>query len=238
MVIGILLILAALLLPAVAKVRQAAGRTQSINNVKQIILAIHGYNDTFRRLPPIAGMANNKEGSVLFHLLPFVEQANIYQQTKVTSWEFAKMVIPLFSDPQDKSAAESRFENTVATTNYAGNWLAFKDGNNSIPASFPDGTSNTMVFTTRYQICNGTPTAWAYPTISTWTPMFGYYSHAKFQINPTQAECDPHVTQSIGQVTVVGMCDGSVRVVAESISPRTWYLLTDPADGLPLDNDF
>jgi type II secretory pathway pseudopilin PulG len=237
-VIGLLLFLAALLLPAVAKVRQAAGRTQSINNLKQIGLAIHGYNDTFQRLPPTVGMANNKEGSLLFHLLPFIEQAAVYQQTKASSWEVANTVIPLFSDPQDLSVAESKFEKHVATTNYAGNWLAFKDGNNVIPNSFPDGTSNTLVFTTRYQICNGTPTAWAYPSISPSAPMFAYYSYAKFQISPKQNECDPHVPQTIGPTMAVGMCDGSVRVVAETISPRTWYLLTDPADGQAIDNDF
>jgi type II secretory pathway pseudopilin PulG len=237
-VIGLLLFLAALLLPAVAKVRQAAGRTQSINNVKQICLAIHNYNDTFQRLPPAAGMANGKEGSVLFHLLPFIEQAAVYQQTKASSWEFASTVIPIFSDPQDLSVAESKFDKHIATTNYAGNWLAFKDGNNVIPNSFPDGTSNTMVFTTRYQICNGTPTAWACPSISPWTPMFGYYSYAKFQISPKQDECDPHVPQTIGPTMAVGMCDGSVRTVDVGISPRTWYLLTDPADGQAIDNDF
>ena len=237
-VIGLLLILAALLVPAVQKVRQAAARTQSSNNLKQLGIGYHNYNDAYKKLPPIAGKAPLGEGSNLFHLLPFLEQDNLRQQAKGNSWNVANAVIPIFLDPQDNSAPNHLHENSFATTNYAGNWLGFKDGANRIPASFPDGTSNTMMFATRYQLCNGTPTAWAYPTIYTWTPMFGYYSYAKFQVNPKQADCDPHVPQSIGTVMLIGLCDASVRTVDASISPRTWWLLTDPADGNPLDSDF
>ena len=47
-----------------------------------------------------------------------------------------------------------------------------------------DGTSNTLMFAQRYQICNGQPTAWGYPTLYRWAPIFAYYSDGKFQSAP------------------------------------------------------
>ncbi|MCI0682834.1 MAG: DUF1559 domain-containing protein [Gemmataceae bacterium] len=236
--LGLLLFLGALLLPAVAKVRQAASRTQSTNHLKMLGLSIHNYNDVNRRLPPTAGKVNNQEGSVFFHILPYMEQDNVYRQANGQSWSVATTVIPYYVDPLDQSAPGHRFQNMLATTSYASNWMVFKDGGASIPASFPDGTSNVLIFATRYQVCNGTPNAWAYPTIYTWTPMFAHYTVAKFQVNPPQESCDPTVPQSTSQVMLAGLGDGSVRAVAAGLQPHTWYLVTDPADGQPLNADF
>ncbi len=237
-VIGLLLILAALLLPAVAKVRQAAGRAQSMNNLKQIVLAMHNYHDVNKRLPPLVGKVNNQDGSVLFHFLPYMEHDNDFKAANGNSWKVANTVIPNYLDPQDDSLPTHVFQNTVAATNYVGNWLIFKDGTSRIPASFQDGTSNTMAFVTRYQLCNGTPTAWAYSAISTWTPMFAYYSHAKFQVSPKQEDCDPHVPQSIGRVMLVGLGDASVRTIDSSLSPLTWHAATTPSGNEVLGSDW
>jgi prepilin-type N-terminal cleavage/methylation domain-containing protein len=89
-VIAIIAVLIGLLVPAVQKVREAAARIQCSNNLKQLGLAAHNCNNTQGRLPPVFGWfpsANNQPannsgyGSVLVHLLPYVEQDALYKSS-------------------------------------------------------------------------------------------------------------------------------------------------------------
>ena len=90
-VIAIIAILIALLVPAVQKVREAAARSQSLNNLKQIGLALHACHDTFKILPTTRSCypsgANQwntnakpaQMGTMHYFLLPFIEQKAVYE---------------------------------------------------------------------------------------------------------------------------------------------------------------
>ncbi|PQO28804.1 DUF1559 domain-containing protein [Blastopirellula marina] len=77
-VIAIIGVLIALLLPAVQQAREAARRTQCINNLKQVGLAVHNFHDTNGELPPSRVQYEYLGWSAL--LLPFMEQNNLYDQ--------------------------------------------------------------------------------------------------------------------------------------------------------------
>ena len=94
-VIAIIAILIGLLLPAVQKVREAAARMQSANNLKQIGLAFHSYNDTVGQLPPTFGWMpkppsgqrytpEGAQGSAYFHIIPYLEQDALFRQSRIS----------------------------------------------------------------------------------------------------------------------------------------------------------
>jgi prepilin-type N-terminal cleavage/methylation domain-containing protein len=92
-VIAIIAILIALLLPAVQQAREAARRTQCKNNLKQLGLALHNYHDVFNRFAPGAvhssvprsGTGNTSFGPSFYcMLLPYVEQAALYQSLRLS----------------------------------------------------------------------------------------------------------------------------------------------------------
>jgi prepilin-type N-terminal cleavage/methylation domain-containing protein len=164
-VIAIIAILIGLLLPAVQKVREAANRSKSQNNIKQIALAIHSFNDALGGIPNNGQWGHNASptwgwsASWGYKILPYVEQDNMYRTYDVNT------TIATFNDPGRGTqgiAMQGNGGGNVApnaalgaTTDYAGNWNVLEDWqswrmasgqvkSNFTVSNIPDGTSNTI----------------------------------------------------------------------------------------------
>jgi prepilin-type N-terminal cleavage/methylation domain-containing protein len=181
-VIAIIAILIGLLLPAVQKVREAAARMQSANNLKQMALALHNMNDVNGVLPlsegayPTAGApvgpSKPMVGTVQYFMLPYIEQDNVYKaqaQLHPDSWWCGYNIKTYYSpgDPSAPANGEPDGSNPRWGTSYAPNEAvfdvaltitpSFRNGNINpvarIPSTFLDGTSNTIVFAEKYMTC-------------------------------------------------------------------------------------
>jgi hypothetical protein len=256
--LALLLALLGFLLAAVARVRVAAERTISQNNLHQLVLGIVNCGDSHQgKLPPgpqnwYPGkglVANNGYGSCLFHLLPYVEQDNLYKsaRTKVgdtevyASWETAGKSVKIFLVEADPT-----FERGSDRTSYLANELALPATGARYPASFPDGTSNTILFAEGYSQATDTVTFggktntwktdrrwWDNPT---WKPVAGAVA---FQITPAKEAASSVLPQGFTPAGIlVALADASVRTVSGKCSATTFYHACTPAGGEVLGGDW
>jgi prepilin-type N-terminal cleavage/methylation domain-containing protein len=142
-VLAIVVVLIGLLLPAVQKVREAANRVKCQNNLRQIVLAFHHADEARGSMPPGIGWYPTPQskagGNGLFHVLPFLEQDNLYRQSSQKDsngqdWNgpwFNKVYsqpVKVFLCPSDPSAPSSgvvkdKTGEDWGASSYAGNAL-------------------------------------------------------------------------------------------------------------------
>jgi hypothetical protein len=177
----------------------------------------------------------------------------------------ATVTLKSFQCPSDPTITNGFAANQVgnwAGNSYAANFMLFGDvatpskfGGNNWQSQYnigniPDGTSNTISFTERYAACGSSGNLWAWPGgdwgPNGWGVTFAnqpwggnYTSPPLFSPNPWQSACDP-TRPSTGHTGAcqTAMMDGSVRGVSPSVSLNTWWLATQPADGLVLGSDW
>jgi Tfp pilus assembly protein PilE len=143
--IAIFAILLGLLLPAVQKVRQAAARTQSQNNLKQLMLGVFNYEGTYAALPP--GVVDNYF-STASKLLPFIEQNNLFQTIDFkksiddkANATARRALIKTFLSPLDPTPS---VKDNWGPTNYLFNDRVFFLNSKLKITEITDGTSNTI----------------------------------------------------------------------------------------------
>ena len=214
--------------------------------------------------------------TIFNHLLPFVEQTALHEgangnvNTVVSGKRVFATPVPLYLCPSGASPSASTGMGATthggaihwATGNYCANFLVFgnpvqksTEGRATIPGSFPDGTSNTLIFAERYGTCGNDGNAnssstwgnlWS-DSNTLWRPHFcmngptppndPYEPCLKFQVTPDWVrECDPTRAQS-SHHSGMNVCagDGSGHFISESIDDRIWVLLCDPQDGEPIE---
>jgi hypothetical protein len=205
----------ALLLPAVQAAREAARRTQSANHIKQQMIALHNFHDTFGNLP--AAYSTSKDGKRLLSwrvaLLPFVEQKALYDQFHLDEpWdsEHNKQLI-------DKMPRTFRSPNSSAKagmTNYIGVGgprgvlgppaVSPKNGSPANGIRFADvidGTSNTIAIV---EASDDLAIVWTKPD----------------EFIPDEKEPMKGLTGMRPNGFLAGFVDGQVRLITKSATPE------------------
>jgi hypothetical protein len=215
---------AVMVLEAIQKVRSAAGRQQSANNLKQIALAMHNYHDTMASLPPQATYDKNGKPLLSWRvlILPYIEQQELYKQFHLDEpWdsEHNKKLLTrmpkVYASPQDENTSK---DHTTRYQGFVGKGAFFEGKKGLRFADFTDGTSNTLMIV---EASKAVP--WSKPEDIAYDP----------------AKPLPKLGLPGSKGFQASLCDGSVRTISHTIKPMTLRNLITRNDGNVIDfNDF
>lgn len=159
----ILFISACLVFPFVFRVSELSGQTQCLNQLRQLGLACHSHQDSHGTMPPGYGptgmwpVNGSAYGTAFYHLLPFLDQKELFQSTHVlnsvanedyywwASGPVREKPLRILQCPADPSMPPSGVVQGWGATSYAFNAQVFcQMGENGALLSGPDWQAGTM----------------------------------------------------------------------------------------------
>jgi len=211
---------AGLLLPAIAKAREAAQRAQSTNNLKQIALAMHNYADVNKTFPPavLLGPDGKTPHSWRVAILPYIEQEALYKQYNFNEpWDsdnnkkVLEKMPAVFRHPSDKGNPNSSSYYVLTGKGGIFNSDAAKSGTGF--EQIRDGTSNTLLVVEAKR-----DIPWTKPEDIPFDadkelPTLGGFAHQGF---------------------AAALADGSVHVVPSAVNPQLLKAMFTAAGGEPI----
>lgn len=230
-------VLVALLLPAVQQAREAARRTQSMNNLRQLGLAMHNFHDVFSELPrgtvPNDDLEPEERLSWAYSILPFIEQQAFYESIDGDAgWESednsqaVQTAVPVFRNPSQPGQRANPSSGDYVGMAGVGEDAATLENDDPRAGIFgynrqcrfrdiTDGTSNTIMITDSSEP-NASFLAGGRATIRG-------FSQSPY-LNGPDGIGSPHA----GVVQVL-MADGSVRVISVDVDETTLEALATKA---------